>query len=406
MKYSNILIVYDYAFVNGGSATVAIQSAIGLKELSKYNVYYFSAVGPVCKELENSEVIVKNLEISDINTGGKIKSIINGIWNSYARKELNKFLNKYNLTCNNTIVHFHGVDKALSGSVIYELRNYKCFYTIHEYSVFCPNGGLYNYKKQCLCNVKPMGLKCILCNCDKRSYLQKVWRLIRQLVKNKVLSSEITYIAISELCEKIARENLLNNKVIKINDVITDYTNQGISLDINEYMYVFVGRVSDEKGADLFCEAIRRTKKNNNGISGVVVGDGNRLNELKDEYNEIEFVGWQNADKVKEYISHARMLIFPSKCYETAGLTVLEALALGTPCIVSNNTAAAGFIHDGLSGILFKHMDCDDLCEKIQLSLDDDTVLNMKKYLKNTYDGSVFLRKKHVEQLLAAYNGE
>ena len=57
-----------------------------------------------------------------------------------------------------------------------------------------------------------MSLKCILCNCDKRNYLQKVWRVIRQLSVNKWLTnnekialayiSEFSYSKMKERVEK------------------------------------------------------------------------------------------------------------------------------------------------------------------------------------------------------------
>ena len=51
-----------------------------------------------------------------------------------------------------------------------------------------------------------------------------------------------------------------------------------------------------------------------------------RKEKLEKQYPNIEFVGWKNKDEVKQYMKGARALIFPSRWYETAGLTVLEAM--------------------------------------------------------------------------------
>ena len=44
-KLKNIIVVYDYANINGGAAKVEIQSAIGLS--NRYYVCYFAGVDPI-----------------------------------------------------------------------------------------------------------------------------------------------------------------------------------------------------------------------------------------------------------------------------------------------------------------------------------------------------------------------
>ena len=63
--------------------------------------------------------------------------------------------------------------------------------------------------------------------------------------------------------------------------------------------------------------------------------------------------------------------MFPSVWYETQGLVVGEAAALGVPAIVSNSSAAAEFVIDGKTGLLFKTGDIDDLQEKLRRMTDD-----------------------------------
>lgn len=63
-KLKNIIVVYDYANINGGAAKVEIQSAIGLS--NRYYVCYFAGVDPICDELAKSNIDVKCLNINDI----------------------------------------------------------------------------------------------------------------------------------------------------------------------------------------------------------------------------------------------------------------------------------------------------------------------------------------------------
>jgi glycosyltransferase involved in cell wall biosynthesis len=49
--------------------------------------------------------------------------------------------------------------------------------------------------------------------------------------------------------------------------------------------------------------------------------------------------------------------VFPSRWYETAGLSVLESLSIGLPCIVSDCCAARDYIKDEKDGCLFSSLD-------------------------------------------------
>ena len=103
--------------------------------------------------------------------------------------------------------------------------------------------------------------------------------------------------------------------------------------------YLYVGRISPEKGVETFCKVI--TELN---YKGIVVGDGKQKKKLENMYPNIEFVGWKSKEEVKRYMREANALIFPSLWYEGAPLTILEAQNLGTPCIINKNTAASEFL--------------------------------------------------------------
>lgn len=89
----------------------------------------------------------------------------------------------------------------------------------------------------------------------------------------------------------------------------------------------FVGRLSYEKGPDLFAEI---TKNIEHPIT--VFGDGPMMIGLKSQYSHIEFKGMCDMD---EYWQNIRVVIMPSR-YEGLPLAALEAMARGIPVIASN----------------------------------------------------------------------
>lgn len=334
-----IIIVNDFNYVQGGASKVAIQTAKILKNNTDYRIIFFSAVNKPEENIDGIEYISTN-QNEALNEKNKLKGIINGIYNFKAKNEFKKLL--LTLDRKNTIIHVHGWTKALSSSIfdIAFKMKFKVVLTLHDYFTACPNGGYFNYKKNEICHLKPLSWKCIKCNCDSRNYAFKIYRVIRQFVQNKIvkLNDKLEYvITISEFSEKILKQTLNpNTKITRIyNPIEIDPQKEKIEYTKNKY-YLYVGRVSKEKGVNLFCKAITELK-----LKGIVVGDGSEKEKLQNEYPNIQFVGWKNSDEVKEYMKGARALIFPSRCYEAAPLTNIEALLLGIPSLVSNNCAAS-----------------------------------------------------------------
>lgn len=378
MNDKTIVIVNDFNYVQGGASKVAIDTAKMLKE-ANFNVYFFSAVNKKEEEIEGITYISTNQQ-ETLKEKNKLKGALNGIYNLKAKKELKKLL--ATLDKETTIIHVHGWTKALSSSIfdIAFKMKFKVVLTLHDYFTACPNGGYFNYPKNEICHLKPLSWKCIKCNCDSRNYGFKLYRVLRQFVQNKIvkLNDKLEYaISISDFSQKILEPTLgKSTKITRIyNPIEIDENIETIDPSKNEY-YLYVGRVSKEKGVDLFCQAI--TELN---YKGIVVGDGDEKEKLEKQFPNIEFTGWKNKDEVKEYMKGARALIFPSRWYETAGLTVLEAQTIGIPCIVNECCAAKEFVSEK-NGYFFSNVN--ELKEQI-VKVNSRKEFIVESFYKNDY---------------------
>ena len=402
-KCKTVVIVYDYGFMNGGAAKVAIKSALGLCKKG-IRVIYFSAVGPVCQELIESNVKTICLDMDDINTAKKKTAIWNGIWNLKAEKELKELLT--DLDRNNTVVHFHGWSKALSSSVIYAAssKKFKIFITCHEYFSLCPNGGFYDYQKEEICSCEPMSLSCVFLNCDKRSYTQKVWRVCRQFIQDFVVrrNQNIHYISISDLNENVIKRYITHNCFSRIKNPI-QFGDQVVKNITESRVILYVGRLSEEKGIALFCEAVEILRKAGTLVEGIVVGEGEKGRKLAEKYSDVKFVGWKNEMEVKEFMSNARALVFPSKWYEGAPLTIVEAMSMGLPCIVSDCTSGVELIRDNWNGLLFRSNDILSLTEKISFILEDDNAVRLSQNLCHYFNRDEYAEEVYISSLLNVY---
>jgi glycosyltransferase involved in cell wall biosynthesis len=120
--------------------------------------------------------------------------------------------------------------------------------------------------------------------------------------------------------------------------------------------FIFVGRLTPEKGVRQLAQAARRT-----GLPLTFVGDGPLLEEIKALGGTIRCTGWVDSKTLGEITNRARALIFPSTWYETGGLVAMDAIARGIPVIVSNTTAASDLIVDGENGYVIDPNDPDRL---------------------------------------------
>lgn len=396
----NIIVIQDFAYINGGNAKVALTSAIGLKKKG-YNVVVFSGMGPIFPQLIEEGVEVVCLNQQDLLHSGKIKGAIQGLWNAYAEKRLSELLELFDNR--ETIVHLHGWNKVLSPSIWKPLRKgkFKICVTLHDFFLFCPNLGLFNYKTQKICKLSPSSLQCFLCNCDSRNYLQKWWRNIRQVLQlhEMIKYGKFAVVSIGELNEQLGKK-FIGGKVYRWFNIQNPIDlNKSSVVDINRNnLYLFVGRLSPEKGIDLFCKCITELK-----LKGCVLGGGYLLEEYRKKYPNIQFVGWVKGKEKEAYIRKAKALIFPSIWYEGAPLTPTEMLSYGIPCIVPDKCAASEKIIDGKNGYIFRMGDLDSL-EVCVTNLERANLEILQKDLLDCFDRTQYTMSAHLQKLEECYN--
>lgn len=348
-----VVVVHDFDYIDGGAGKVAFEYAEDYAN-SGIETYLFTGTGGSgFPKIPNVHYVSANQKPS-LADSNKLRGAINGIYNFKAKKELRKLLSTLNPA--STIIHIHTWTKVLSSSIwdaAYSMH-IPVYLTCHDYFSVCPNGGLYNYQANKICKYNPLSAKCISCNCDSRNYFIKLFRIVRFFVQDKIVNifkKTSKFISISDYSENILKQYFPPKSQFE------RHFNPIDKLDLNEKIdfsknkeFLFVGRVSKEKGCDIFCQAICECE-----IKGTVVGDGPELAYLKKKYanTNITFAGWKSRNEVFEYMKKARALVFPSRWYETDGLSVREALAIGLPCIVSNCCAAKDHIHSPEDGYVF-----------------------------------------------------
>jgi len=155
---------------------------------------------------------------------------------------------------------------------------------------------------------------------------------------------------------------------------------------------IFIGNIKKHKGLHHLLEAFLLAK--NEGIPHilVVVGDNKNLrtydNEFLNKLNSINpktvvFTGFITEEKLIEYISTSSLLVQPS-LYEGFCLPPLEALALGTPALISDIPVLKE-IYSDFPVVFFKSGDPLDLKNEMIKIINNNIKITLPDYLLNKY---------------------
>ena len=89
----------------------------------------------------------------------------------------------------------------------------------------------------------------------------------------------------------------------------------------------------------------------------------------------VVYKGSMYGDEKSQELKKADIFVFPTyypnECFP---LVLLEAMAHGVPCISTNEGAIADIIDDGKTGLIVKKNNPQDLADKIEMLLNDETL--------------------------------
>jgi glycosyltransferase involved in cell wall biosynthesis len=369
----SVIIISDSAAVTGGAERVPLMEATNLARRG-HRVTLITGHGEPDPELGEAGVTVHTTDqhttLADPN---RARAAAQGIWNRGAAALVRKVTAGADPA--NTVVHVHGFTKVLSASAVRAAREsgLKTIATLHEYFAACPNGGFFNYQTKEICRLTPLSARCVMTNCDARSYAHKVWRVGRTAVQWRVgaMPSGLRwFITPSQFAADILRPYLPADANLHVlPNPIAFPKLPAVDVAANS-PFVFVGRLDPDKGPLLLAEAARRA-----GVSALFVGAGEEAASIRATYSDAQLTGWLDPDGVRSALRSARAIVNPSLWYETQGLSALEAAALGVPAIVSDATALTEVVSNDGNGLWFRGGDVDDLAEKLGTVQKDDALV-------------------------------
>ena len=251
------------------------------------------------------------------------------------------------------LIHAHSAKGGVIGKIIGKMNNIPTFHTPQAYSFLSADN---NIKKSVF-----LGLEKFLSKWD-----------------NKILASSN-----SEQDRALKYVGYKSDRVLLFNNAINPITNiSDLSIEKTwPHQYICsVGRPSFQKNIELMIEVLGKIKEEKPNIHLVLMGVGfhaPNLEEVKSlilKYNldaNITLLEWTKREDIFHIIKNSQLYISTAR-YEGLPYSVIEALALGKACVVSDADGNRDLIFDNKNGFVIKNENSIDFASAIIELLDNN----------------------------------
>jgi len=122
-------------------------------------------------------------------------------------------------------------------------------------------------------------------------------------------------------------------------------------------LLLYVGRIAPEKNVRMMLEAFAQVRRRDPRVVLLVAGGGPALEASKQAARDlgiaeaVRFAGYLARGDVFRCAAEADVFLFPSVT-DTQGIVIVEAMALGVPCLATESAAVRGLVIPGRNGLL------------------------------------------------------
>lgn len=344
-----ILLVHNHYKISAGEDTVFYAEASLLEE-------------------HGHTVDMLTLSNNDVNSlKEKLEAAVGVVYNiKSARLVKQKILN-----FKPDVIHVHNFFPIISPAVFYVAQ--KChvpvIMTLHNYRLICPSSYLHYNGRVHLENIHQVfPVKAIREKAYRNSFIETASVVLATGV-HKVLGTWQNkvdrFIALTQNGADLFLKSSLKPRpgqlVVKPNFT----ADLGLGAANREAYFLYIGRLSPEKGIETLLKASTM-----HPFRLKIIGDGSER-ALVEKYAasnpNIEYLGYQQSERVITELKSARALLFTSEWLETFGMTIVEAFSTGTPVIAAKIGGAQHLVQNGINGLHYTPGNAEELAEQVAL---------------------------------------
>lgn len=344
-----------------------------------------------------------NSELKDYSLIEKLRFMTRMGWQENSYREMIRTLKDFRPD----IAHFHNIFFMLSPSVYQACRDegVAVVQSFHNFRLLCSNALLFRNNRICEeCIEHKNRWRGVYHGCYKKSRFATAFvvQMLERHWKNDTWTQSIdAYITATEFGrQKYIAAGIPEQKIFVKPNI--DYPAPSRE-NHDEGYFLFVGRLSHEKGVDVLLRAWDLLED----VPLKIAGDGPLRDDVLKQtqrMKNIECLGFVTQDRFSKLMAGAKALVVPSVCYENFPRIIAEAFAYGIPLVASNVGTLAEIIEDPRTGLLFKTGDCDGLAEKIRwLVAHPRERLVMQENIRGEHQRK-YTAEQNYQQLLKVYD--
>lgn len=397
-----VIFANNFFYIRGGSERVFFDEMEMLKS-NGHIVIPFSRHFEKNEYSEYSNYFAPSMDLENISPIKKFTTAFKLIYSFECKKSLRILLKEFKPD----IIHAHNIYGRLTTSIIDEAmkHNIPVVMTLHDYKLICPSYLMLRNGRVCDKCIDGSFYHCSVFRCHKDRLFPSIVYTIESYF-NKYLNkyNYVRYfISPSKfLTNMLVKSGIPEERIIHIPNAL-DVTKYEPNYNDSGYI-LFVGRLSREKGVLTLLRALK-------GLDVIlrVAGDGPIRDQCLEFVEEnrlknVVFEGYKQCNELRELFRNAKFIVVPSEWFENAPMTCLEAFAYGKPVIGSDIGGIPELVIDGLTGLLFKPGDYQELREKIYYLLSNPTTIiqigkNAREKIERQYNLEL-----HYKKLIETYN--
>ncbi len=212
------------------------------------------------------------------------------------------------------IIHLHSSKAGVIGRIAFNRKKIPLFYTPHGYSFLMQNYNPLKRKFFKTIEIICAKTKCVTISCSKGEHLESL-----------KLTQRATYV----------------NNAININELQKMLTK--VKKNEHSFTVFTLGRICYQKNPILFNQIAEKMPN----IRFLWIGEGELRYELKS--SNIEITGWITREKALNFSMNADIFLLTS-LWEGLPMSLLEAMYMKKPCVVTDVIGNNDVIHNGDNG--------------------------------------------------------
>jgi len=276
-------------------------------------------------------------------------------------------MRRYIKNFNPDVIHLHNINNY-TPTIIRAVNNHKIILTLHDYSMFCPEGwNTHNDNKICKTGFRK---KCWLKH-KKSSWPIFLSRILTYFIKKRFFKTKVNiFITPTPMLKEYVKNSGYTNTEY-IPNILNYYklTNNIKNISANTRQNIlYVGSLEYNKGVTILLEEYYLAKQKFEKYFDkklprlvfpklMIVGKGSLESQLKsfvklkELENDVVFIGW--SDNTKKYYNSAMFVVVPSLFMEQFGMVAAEAMMNSVAVVGANIGGISWLVKDKHTGLLF-----------------------------------------------------